>query len=265
MPSLSNHQSSKFTKLLLIGDSGSGKTGALASLVCADYKLRVLDMDNGLDPLRVYVQKSCPDKLANVEFVTLRDKMKASPIGSIIDGQPRAFVDALRLLDHWKDGDNDLGKPAEWGPDTILVVDSLTFLSDAAFAFRLPLVPRSKDGNFDARMVYKDAQDAIANVLGLLTGEAFRTNVIVTAHIRYQTNPDGTMKGYPTSVGSALNVEIPRYFNSSALCLTQPGGKRTIQTIGTGLVDLKNPAAFKMAPQLPLETGLADFFKTVRS
>jgi hypothetical protein len=279
MPSLAEHQSSKFTKLLLIGDSGSGKTGALTSLVKAGYKLRVLDMDNGLDPLRVYCQRDCPDKLGNVEFRTLRDNKKATPTGSVIDGQPKAFVEALKMLDHWKypiqtsdsrgltdvDTDVDLGKPAEWGEDTILVIDSLTFLSDAAWDFREPLVPRSKDGKYDVRMVYKDAQDAIADVLGLLTSESFRTNVIVTAHIRYVDNADGTMKGYPTSVGAALSPTIPRYFNSTALCLTQPGGKRTIQTVATALVDLKNPAAFKMAPQMPIETGLADFFKTVRS
>ena len=49
MPNLSKHQSSEFTKLLLMGDSKSGKTGALASLVLAGYKLRILDFDNGLE------------------------------------------------------------------------------------------------------------------------------------------------------------------------------------------------------------------------
>jgi hypothetical protein len=264
MPSLSDHQSSRFTKLLLIGDSGSGKTGALTSLVKAGYKLRILDMDNGLDPLRVCCQRDCPDKIGNVEFRTLRDKRKATPIGSVIDGQPRAFVEALRMMDNWKYDNVDLGPPAKWGEDTIFVIDSLSFLSDAGFDFREPLVPRSKDGKYDVRMVYKDTQDAIADILGLLTSETFQTNVIVTAHIRYVTNPDGTMKGYPNTAGSALSPTIPRYFNSTALC-ENTLGKRSIKTVATALVDLKNPAAFKMAPQMPIETGLADFFKIVRS
>lgn len=270
MPSLTQHQSGEFTKLLLIGDSGSGKTGALTSLVKAGYKLRILDMDNGLDPLRVFVSRECPDKAENVEFRTLRDKRKATPAGSVIDGQPRAFIDALMMLDRWKyktaSGEEiDYGIPSAWGPECILVLDSLTFLSDAAFAWREPLTPRSRDGKYDPRAVYKDAQDAIENVLALLTGESFRCNVIVTSHVRYVDNPDGTKKGYPTSVGSALSPSIPRYFNSTALCQTNPGGKRTIQTVATAMIDLKNPAAFKMAPSMPIETGLADFFKTVRS
>jgi hypothetical protein len=113
-------------------------------------------------------------------------------------------------------------------------------------------------------MVYKDAQDAIEGVLALLTSESFRTNVIVISHIRYVDNPDGTRKGYPTAVGAALSPIIPRYFNSVALCQTTPGGKRTIQTAATAMLDLKNPKPFAVAPSYPIETGLADFFGVLR-
>ncbi len=269
MPSLSSHQSNEFTKLLIEGDSGSGKTGALTSLVCAGYKLRILDMDNGLETLKQFVLHQCPDKINNVEFRTLRDKRKASAEGPIISGTPKAFVDAIKMLDRWKykseDGTEiDLGVPAEWGPDCILVIDSLTFLSDAAWDFREPLVPRSRDGKYDARAVYKDAQDAIENVLALLTSDNFRTNVIVISHIRYVENPDGTKKGYPTAVGAALSPTIPRYFNSVAFCQTSAGGKRTIQTEATAMIDLKNPKPFAMAKSYPIDSGLAEFFGVLR-
>lgn len=269
MPNLDTHQSSEFTKLLLIGDAGSGKTGSLASLVKADYKLRILDMDNGLDALAAVLKKDCPDKLASVAYRSLRDKYRATAAGAVLDGMPRAFVDALAMLDKWKYKEGeievDLGSPAQWGKDTILVVDSLTFLSDAAFAWRETLVPRSAQGKYDIRAVYKDAQDAVENVLALLTSESFRTNVIVISHVRYIENPDGTKKGYPTAVGSAISPTIPRYFNSTALCETQAGGRRTIRTVATALIDLKNPVPFKMLPSMPIETGLADFFKSIRT
>jgi len=264
MPSLKEHQSSEFTKLLLIGDSKSGKTGALASLV-KKYKLRILDLDNGLDALVQVVKREAPDRLESIEFRTLRDKLKASPFGTVVDGSATAFIESLRMLDLWKYGNVDLGPPAGWGPECILVLDSLTFLSDAAFRFREPLVPKSKDGKYDVRAVYKDAQDAVEGVLALLTSESFRTNVIVISHVRYVDNPDGTKKGYPTAVGSALSHQIPRYFNSVALAQTGPGGKRQIQTAATAMIDLANPAAFKMLPTLPIETGLATYFETLRS
>jgi hypothetical protein len=264
MPTLAKHQSSDFTKLLLIGDSKSGKTGACASLV-KNYNLRILDFDNGLDAFAQIVKRDSPDRMATVEFRTLRDRLKSSPIGTVVDGTATAFIDALRMLDNWKYADTDLGSPSQWGPDCILILDSLTFMSDAAWRFREPLVPRSKDGKYDVRAVYKDAQDAIESVLALLTSESFRTNVIVISHVRYVDNPDGTKKGYPTAVGAALSPQIPRYFNSVALAQTGPGGRRQIQTAATAMIDLANPASFKMLPTLPIETGLAEFFRTVRS
>jgi len=263
MPILSNHQSSEFTKLLLMGDSKSGKTGSLAPLT-RKYKLRILDYDNGLDALAQVVKRDNPKDLENIEFRTLRDQMVATPIGPVVKGTATAFIDGLKMLDAWKYGTTDLGNPSEWGKDCILVLDSLTFMSDAAFHFREPLVAKSKDGKYDVRAVYKDSQDAIEAVLALLTSESFRTNVIVISHVRYVDNPDGTKKGYPTAVGSALSPQIPRYFNSVALAQTQ-AGKRTIQTAPTAMIDLANPASFRMLPTLPIETGLGTFFETLRS
>jgi hypothetical protein len=268
MPTLDQHQSNEFTKLLIEGDSGSGKTGALTSLVAAGYKLRILDFDNGLEPLKQFIYKTCPENIANVEFVTLRDKRKAGPEGPVVS-KATAFIQALKLLDRWKytadDGTEiDLGVPAEWGSDVILVLDSLTFMSDAAFDFREPLASRGRDGKYDMRAVYKDAQDAIEGVLALLTSEGFRTNVIVISHIKYIDRPDGTQKGYPTAVGSALSPIIPRYFNSVALCQTTTGGKRTLQTQATAMIDLKNPKPFAMATSYPIDSGLADFFAVLR-
>jgi hypothetical protein len=269
MPSLAKHQSNQFTKLLIEGDSGSGKTGALTSLVTAGYKLRILDFDNGLETLKQFVFRECPDKAANVEFRTLRDKRKATALGPIIDGQPKAFIEGLKMLDRWRyktdEGEEvDYGVPATWGPEVIFVLDTLTFLSDAAYDWAEPLTPTGKSGDKDKRATYYMAQQAVENVLALLTSESFRCNVIVNSHIRYVDNPDGTRKGYPTSVGSALGPTIPRYFNSVALCQTSPAGKRTIQTVATAMIDLKNPKPFAMAPSYSIETGLAQFFAQLR-
>lgn len=260
MTSLADHQSKDFVKLLLIGDSKSGKTGSLASLVFAGYKLRILDYDNGLDALAQVIKQRDPKLLANVEYRTLRDKVIATPIGPMVPN-PTAFIEGLKLLDKWE----PFGVPATWGKEVIVVLDSFTFMSDAAFNYRLPIVPKSKDGKFDVRMVYKDAQDAAESVLALLTSDNFLCNVVVISHVRYVVNPDGTKKGYPSAVGSALSPLIPRYFNSVALAQTGPGGKRQIQTAPTAMIDLANPASFKMLSTLPIETGLGTFFETVRS
>jgi AAA domain len=256
MPTLDQLTASQVVKLLLIGDSGTGKTGSIASLVKAGYDVKVLDMDNGWESLGAAVSRTCPDRSSSVHIVSLRDQYKASPVGPILAGPPKAFTRSLSLLDKWEDGTS----PATWGPSSILVIDSLTFLSDAAYAWADALNPSAKD----KRQIYGTAQEAIEHVLALLTGPSFNTNVIVTAHIRYIDLPDGTKRGYPTAVGQALSPTIPRYFNSVAACQTQPGGARTIQTLSTALIDLKNPKSFEMQKSLPIETGLASFFEVLR-
>lgn len=248
---------------MLIGYSGAGKTGALTSLVEAGYKLRILDFDNGLDSLVIQCRKRCPDKLANINFISLRDKLKGTQAGPILDGMPTAFTRAMQLLDRWKDGAEDLGRPSDWGEDTVVVIDSLTFMSEAAFNWATAMNPSAKD----KRQIYGAAQDAIENAIALLTSDSFKTNVIVTAHIKFIDQPDGTTKGFPTAVGNALSPKLPAYFNNVALCETKGAGtsaQRVIRTISTGLVDVKSPASFTMPPELPIATGLADFFKVNR-
>ena len=259
MPSLSNHQSNEYVKILLTGDSGSGKSGALASLVAAGYRLRILDMDNGLDPLKTYIMKECPGKIDNVEFRTLRDDVVTTAAGPKV-AKPKAFVDAMKMLDAWKYDDIDLGKPSDWGPDYVCVLDSLSFFSDAAFEWAKGMNPGAKD----PRQWFYSAQQAVESALALLTSGSFKTNVIVSAHVRYSTGDDGRNKGYPNAIGSALGPTIPRYFNHWAQCENK-AGKRTIRTEATGMFDLKNTKPFEMKANYDLTTGLADFFAVLRS
>jgi hypothetical protein len=259
MPSLANHQSNDYVKLLLLGDAKSGKTGSLVSLVKAGYKLRILDLDNLLDILKGMIEHHCPDKIGNVEFRTLRDNYKASAAGPVIDGKPKAFVDAIKMLDLWKYDDTDLGKPADWGPDCICVLDSLSFFSDSAFEWAKGMNPGAKD----PRQWFYSAQQAVESALALLTSGTFRTNVIVSAHVRYSTGDDGRNKGYPNAIGSALGPTIPRYFNHWAQCENK-AGKRTIRTAATAMFDLKNTKPFEMSETYDISTGLAQFFAVLR-
>jgi hypothetical protein len=269
MPSLSQHQSNSYTKLLLLGDAKSGKTGSLVSLVAAGYKLRIIDLDNLLDILKYKILEECPDKIDNVEFITIRDKYKSGPQGAVLDGKPKAWIEVIRLCDNWKyTGDDgvavDLGKPAQWGSDCILVIDSLSRLCDAAYDHHESIIPRGKSGDFDGRAVYGNAQDDVEKFLALLTSKSMTTNVIVIAHGIYQDLPDGTTKIFPQGVGQKLSPKIPQYF-PNYIRYKNVGGKRTIQLTSDPMIDLAttNPSAFE-GKSLPIETGLATFFSALR-
>jgi len=261
MPSLDQHQSNELVKILVIGDSKAGKTGGLVSLLKAGYKLRILDLDNLLDILKGLAERECPELIKNVEFRTLRDERVWTPDGPAVTS-PKAYQAAVRMMGNWKYDDVDLGKPAEWGPDCIFVLDSLSRLCDSAYDFRVPLTPVGKGGQYDARAVYGDSQDAVENNLANLTSEGFRTNVIVIGHVVYQTMPDGTVKGFPQGVGQKLSPKIPQYFPTVVL-FDKEMGKRIIRTNSTPLVDLANPKPFEMGAKYPIETGMADIFQVL--
>lgn len=268
MPTLSHHQSNEFVKLLALGDSKVGKTSSLVSLIKGGYKVRILDLDNLLDPLKYLVQRECPDKLDNVEFRSLRDKRVMTSSGPII-GAPNAFTNAIKMLDNWKyteDGiETDLGKPFQWGPECVLVIDSLSRLCDAAFDWRLPLTPKGgKSGEIDKRMTFFDAQNAIEDVLAMLTGDSFETNVIVICHGVYMDLKDGTTKIFPQGVGQKLSPKIPQYF-PSYVRYKKEGSKRVIQLVSDAMIDLACPKPLPTKTEaLPAETGLAQFFDMLK-
>lgn len=264
MPSLGDHQSNQYTKLLFLGDAKTGKTTALWSLVKAGYKLRILDLDNLLDALKERILAECPKEIDKVEFRTLRDKYKSTALGPALDGPAKAFVDSMKMLDHWKYEDTDLGKPKEWGPDCILVLDSLSRLCDAAYDFHDMIAKPGKSGETDGRAIYGQAQDAVEMVLANLTSKTFETNVIVICHGQYMQLPDGTSKIFPQGVGQKLSPKIPQYF-PVYVRLKNTAGKRTLQLESDVMIDLSMPkmSAFK-EKTLPADDGLATIFQTLR-
>lgn len=287
MPKGSEHKGATLVKGLMLGDPGSGKTGALTSLLAAGYKVRVYDFDNLLGTLISFVRHECPDMLDNLDYQTFTDKLKgiSTPIlmvGNAMkvmpnnDGTPKAYIKAMEQLTYWKDPDgDDLGDPGTWGADTVVVLDSLTSLSDSAFRYVQAMNPAGRE----PQAFYHAAQQLIMNLLSLLASESMNTNVLVLCHLAYTRKPrsqeaknDMTVhetlelgKGYPRSVGSALNEIIASKFNTCLLVEDKGSDNRVIHTKSTMLVDLKNPVPFEGLDQLPIKTGLATFFKAVNS
>lgn len=271
MGSLADHQSLTYVKGLYLGDSGAGKTGSLTSLVKAGYKLRIWDFDNLLGTLVQYVKRECPEKLDSIKFQTFTDKLKGTDsllmrqgnsvtVMSIADGMPTAYVNALKQLNHWKTPTEDLGPPSEWGKDCVIVIDTLTTMASAAFRYCQAFNPGAKE----PQTYYWNAQQLVTNMLSLLNSEQMHVNVLVLAHINYDKNYMEITKGFPRSIGSALNDQIAASFNCVVLAESR-GSQRVIRTNSTGIIDLKNPVAFKVPETLPLETGLATFFEAVKS
>jgi len=257
MPNLTEHHAGQYVKLLFIGDSGTGKTGALTSLVADGYHLKILDLDNGLDALRQWVGHECAENMKNVDFETLRDEMTMTAMGPTV--RAKTYIAALKLMNEWSDGSS----PSEGTDKDIFVLDSLTSLGRAAFEWAKASAPSAKD----PRQWYFAAQQSLENVVGMLSSAEFKSNVIIISHINYKELEQGVHKGYPSAVGSAMGPTIPKYFNTMVQAEIRGSGKtasRKIKTLPSSVIDLKNPSPFKMESEYDLGTGLAEIFKSLK-
>lgn len=253
-----------FFKTLFVGDSGTGKTGALLSLIMAGYNIKMLDFDNGADTLVQLIKKYCPERLHQFDYITLRDKFKADPVHGIkIDGNAKAYKQGIKYLGKWDDDT----LPAEWGKDTIFVLDTLSSFGRAAFLWAQSLSPLSNAGNkADGRQWYGTAQDSVKLVLDLLTSKEFKCHVIVTSHVQLIEVQKDVYKGQVSAIGKALGSDIPKVFNTMLQAESIGTGdsvKRTILTKSTGLMENKTTIPWALEKKLPLETGLATIFEKV--
>ena len=262
MVSLLDQKANPYVKLICMGDSGTGKTGSLESLVRAGYRLRILDMDNGTQPLATFIAHNSPDKaeelLSSVLVESFRDEEVASIKGPKLKSA-RAFEYAMKTLTAW----SDETVPAEWGPDHILVIDSLTMLGRAAFNFARFAAPGAKD----PRQWYFSAQQAIESIIAMVTSPDFHTNVIITAHVTIVETQDGVSKGYPSSIGKAFAPHVVKYFSNIVLFQSSGTGRnfqRQITTVPTAVIDLKNAAPFRLDNTLSIEEGMAQIFATLK-
>lgn len=274
MPSLEDHQPATFVKGLYLGNPGAGKTGSLDALVKVGYRLYIYDFDNLLGSLIQAIRHNNPDKIGLVKVQTFTDDIEIPNIVAVMNGQqmriqpftkgtPQAYSNCLKQLTRWKTPeDGDLGSPGDFGPDAVVVLDSLTQMSLCAYRFCQAFNPAAKEGQTH----YFNAQQLVLNCIAKLFSQQFATNVLVLAHINYRENEFEIVKGFPRSIGSALNDQIGGFFNTIMMAEAMPVGtvvRRSIRTVSTGIVDLKNPAPFTVPEVLPLESGLATIFKAI--
>jgi hypothetical protein len=256
--------------LLLVSDSGMGKTGALASLARAGYSLRILDFDNGTqilssllkdDPAameRVYVEK-CTDTFKNVQ-------------GRLLPRTPLvAWTKAVTLLSNWKS--DGLGPVSSWGPQDILVIDSLTHCGEAAMRYHQSL--NSKLGTHPTLPDWGIVQTMIKELLEMLKDSEIKCQVCVCTHIDWRWREvrggkDNLMVvgrelegGFPSAPGNKLPEKVGSYFNDALQIVatgTGSGLRRKIITVPMTSLGLKSSNPTVVKREYPLETGLADYF-----
>lgn len=273
-------------RVLAVGYPGAGKTGMLAALANAGFKLRILDFDGNYEPLQQFIK---PEALANVDIQSLEDKMVNSPDGRYMepDGIPTAFNNAVKLMKHWKwkEGDQefDLGKPADWGPDHVVVLDGITGLGQAAKNRAMKMMNKTPLNM--TQQVWGTAMQDQERFVQLLTSRKNGFNVVALSHLK-MVGPKDIVKDdddltkdlkervaelvqtrlYPSALGQALPPMIAGEFGTVLLVeakVKRDGSvQRVIQTQPRAELDLKLPANLPADP-LPITDGLLTIFRSL--
>ena len=259
--------------ILISGQSGTGKTGSLASLIDAGYKLRILDIDKGIQILQAAGVVKDRTKLANVEYEQFGDKLIAKPsgkggtetLGYLTD--PTTYSDVIKKLNsEWKDSKgNSLGKPSSWGKDTILVIDSFSFLCDACLNFQKLLAGRKELPT--QLQDWHAAGQQLTMFLQYLT--SLSCHVICITHIRTEHVREGKddtqviFAEFPQALAEKFSSSVGKFFNTLLLYGIDSSKKRKIYTqtpLTSKFVGVKNSVAITAKAEYPVETGLAEIF-----
>lgn len=245
-------------KLLNIGLSGTGKTGCLASLAEAGYNLYILDFDNNARILqRLLADK--PEALARLHIISLRDKIAFNNGVPKIKPPLVAYKGAGRALSDWK--------ADEFTENDILIIDTLTKMSEAAFNEAMLL-----GGRLNQRPQLQDygwMADSVKLFIDMITSDDWTSHVIVNTHIKYiEGNEDlqTAARGLPNAKGQEISNTVSVNFNTTVLMRTKgqgPGAKRVISTQPQGVVEVKTENPRNVKPEYSVETGMAQLFADI--
>jgi hypothetical protein len=264
----------------------------LAGLVNSGrFEIGLLNFDGNADPLYAFVR---PEFYDRVSIKTLEDKLRDDGKRISVSGEPTAFRDGLRALDHWVDDDGrDWGAVKDWlggpgsfdAPARVLVCDTMTSMGEAAFRrrrFVRPAGSKADDTDSDWGAAMRDE----AYFMEILAQERYNCHVIVNAHLKFieprvprgDKNESMDMKEArtklflnkaetvggrwcPSALGQALPPEVARFFPSVVL-IEERLGKRLIITGGEEGYTLGVPAK-GIKKSYPIETGLVQVIDAI--
>lgn len=285
-------------KILLIGDQGTGKTGAKAALVAAGYKLLMIDTDRGFKILRslltdprypyaAYMKKAGIDPANSISYIPIEVPMEFNSVTAnrithsdvLGPASSEAWKEIVKCLREWPDRDHPWARGGlhDWDNNIVLDFDTISTGAEMAKYWVQDLNGHLGALLDDHGRDTGGAQEMIMRLMTKVTSPAVKCNVIATAHIkRVDMSMDGIPqspeqrlrekksvdpKGFPAVIGQAVSPYIGKKFNDMFIVKREGSARevsRRIYSVSTDNVDAKN--SVWLEPSYPLSTGLAEIF-----
>jgi hypothetical protein len=248
-------------KILLQGDSGSGKTYSLGTLVdwaaaqTPPREVFCLFTENGLEALLGYWNDPPAGKSVRAVPPNLRWHVVPSPaidLKSLTEAAFKVGLLSYKALSESVDPNRALNNPYEkilkvladfpddrtgetfgnigvWNSSRILAIDSLSELANACMKMVIGNKPTA------ALPDYGVAQNNLLNLLRFFT-QGFQPTLVMTAHLQKQVNElTGGMVLTTKAIGKAMADDIPQLF-SEVLYARKEGAEWVWDTAAMGVV-----------------------------
>ncbi len=247
-------------RILICGEPASGKTGALADLANAGYRLLIHDFDNNARVIGSYLKPGHADIYINTYTVAKISNTNIFDNGP--KGATKQAVTELRrftsMLEHWKTESEDLGPSSALTSKDVIVIDSGTFLGDLLLLAAYEDPDTKKDG----RSLYNVAGRYYGAILDFLCNDKMGASVIMLTHIMQTGEKDdqgrfiGKPKNIPVAVGEKMSKKMPTYFSDIWYLELDRAGNRVFRTAATPTEGLRTSAPHRIKGVEPF--ALAD-------
>jgi len=127
---------------IISGPPGTAKTGLLCSLADAGYTIIRAAFEPGEEVFRAFCTSA---GLARVHTVVFEDNWEETDAGLV--RLARGMTEFEAFLYNGKVGkETPFGRPAEWGPEIVLVYDTLTSMGEVSESRALKLNSSTREG-----------------------------------------------------------------------------------------------------------------------
>lgn len=227
-------------KVILMGDSGTGKTYSIRTLLEAGVTPFVIFTEPGMEVLGdvldeihwTYIPPAQVgwDGMSNI--AKLVNTLDYDGIAKMRDSNKTRYTELLQIIETCNDfvdqNGEHFGDVMSWGTDRALVIDSLSGLND--MASQLTVGGKPVKGMQD----WQVAQNMLKFFIDKLTTQTKCTFVLMTHLAREKDEITGGTTLMVSTLGQKLAPELPKYF-SDAIQAIRTGDKFYWSTSGSNI------------------------------